>query len=335
MFVKELAIGIGVGVFCIMGAPPAGTAKHARSGDTDSGSKTIVLWRDPVDITSRDLFYGPGGKAHVPHGKFVFVKEDLDGTNPKFVVRDQSGTKWKVKMGNEARPETAASRIAWAVGFYTNEDYYLADLHIEGMPARLRRGQKLVAPGGYVYGVRMKREDEKKVSNWEWRRSPFTGTKELNGLRVVMAVMNNWDLKDANNAVYREGSEYVYAVSDLGATFGTAGRSWPKDKSKGDLDSYQRSKFIGKVTDTTVSFRIPARPSFVFLVNPKEYFQRIHMESIGHDVPRQDVKWMGRLLIRLSPSQIRDAFRAAGYSPADVTAFAGIVEKRIQILTDL
>jgi hypothetical protein len=43
-----------------------------------------------------------------------------------------------------------------------------------------------------------------------------------------MALMNNWDLKDDNNAVYLEKhkdglSEQIYLVSDLGASFGTTG----------------------------------------------------------------------------------------------------------------
>jgi hypothetical protein len=60
-----------------------------------------VLWKAPADITSRNLFYGPGGKDHEPHGTFAFTKEDLDGTSPKFFVRDQDGVKWKVKLGSE------------------------------------------------------------------------------------------------------------------------------------------------------------------------------------------------------------------------------------------
>jgi len=299
------------------------------------GNKTVVLWRNPGAIESRNLYYGPGGKAHEPRGKFVFVKEDLDGTNPKFVVRDEEDVKWKVKMGNEARPETVASRIAWAVGYYTNEDYFVPELRVQGMPAHLHRGQKLVGRDGSVRNVRLKREEVKKLGTWEWRSSPFANTRELNGLRVVMALINNWDLKDENNAVYHEGNEYVYEVSDLGASFGSASRTWPKSASKGDITSYEKSKFLGKVTDNSVSFRTPARPSFIYIVNPKEYFQRMHLEWIGRDVPRADARWMGRLLGRLSPNQIRDAFRAAGYPPSQVEAFASILERRIELLTDL
>ena len=40
----------------------------------DAAKGTPVLWRDPGDITSRNLFYGPGGKAHEPRGHVYFRK---------------------------------------------------------------------------------------------------------------------------------------------------------------------------------------------------------------------------------------------------------------------
>ena len=132
-----------------------------------------------------------------PRGTVTFEKEDMDGSNPKFIVRDADGVKWTVKMGNEARPETVASRLIWAAGYYTNEDYFVADLHVEGMPPRLKRGRDMVTSDG-ARNVRLKRHDsdEKKIGTWSWRHSPFRDTREFNGLRVMMALINNWDLKD-------------------------------------------------------------------------------------------------------------------------------------------
>src|SRR5580698_4012444 len=98
---------------------PAGEAKHHKTKSAEAGDKSALFWQDPADIASRDLFYGPGGKQNEPpQGKFTFLKEDLDGTNPKFDVRDENGVKWKVKLGIEARPETAASRLTWAAGYF-------------------------------------------------------------------------------------------------------------------------------------------------------------------------------------------------------------------------
>ena len=59
------------------------------------------------------------------------------------------------------------------------------------------------------------------------------------------------------------------------------------------------------------------------------------MRWIGRHVPRSDAMWMGQRLARLSPNQIRDAFRAAGYSKTEVEEFARVVENRIALLNDL
>jgi hypothetical protein len=302
-----------------------------------STAATAVFWTDPTDWANRDLYYGIGGKDHEPHGPFAFVKEDLAGTNPKFVVTDSDGAKWKVKLGLEARPETVAARLVWAAGYFTNEDYFVPEMQVGGMPQQLHRGQKLIGPGGTVHNVRLKREEkaEKKAGNWQWHDSQFNNTREWNGLRTLMALINNWDLKDENNAIYKDGSQTTYMVSDLGASFGSAGRSWPRDRAKDNIDSYRGSVFIKRTHGTAVDFAVPARPRFVYLVNPKEYLGRVHLEYIGKNVPRADAKWLGQLLGRLSDRQIHDAFRAAGYSPTEIEAFSQVLKSRIAKLTDL
>ena len=327
-----------------------GAVKKKDNGAEAKGeitrSELNLLWREPADIRSRNLFYGPGGKAHEPHGTtFTFVEEDLDGSNPKFVVKDKDGIKWKIKLGEEARPETAAARIVWGVGYFANEDYFLHEVRVKNMPAHLHRGEKLVTPDGVMYDVRLKRHEsgEKKIGEWTWKNDPFAGTRELNGLRVLMAVINNWDLKDQNNAIYEvkhpqdhpEDDERVYMVSDLGASFGSAGLERTHEKSKGNLDSYMHSPFIRRMDANTVDFQIPHRPAVVVAVNPREFISRLKLRWIGRRVPREDAKWMGQMLGRLSHSQIRDAFRAAQYSPQEVEGFTAVMEQRIAELKKL
>src|ERR1700678_783222 len=132
-----VSLTLAVLTFPAVGAP----AKKSLRPESLAGA---VVWQDPGDIASRDLYYGPGGEKDQPHGPFTFEKEDLDGSNPKFVVRDRDGVKWKVKLGTEARPETVASRLVWSVGYFTDEDYFLADFKADAMPAHLHRGQELV-----------------------------------------------------------------------------------------------------------------------------------------------------------------------------------------------
>jgi len=331
----------------LLASPGAGAVKKGRGAHDSAGETTgegAVLWRNPTDIESRNLFFGPGGEEHQPPNRVTFLKEDRGGSNPKFVVQDQAGVKWSVKLGVEARPETVAARLVWAVGYFANEVYFLRDLQVLGLPGHLHRGQKQVGPDGLVHNARLKRyvEGQEKLGNWRWRQDPFSGTRELNGLRVLMALINNWDLKDVNNAIYEDqradaaGSPArIYMISDLGASFGTTGLSWTQRKSKGNLVAYAHSSFITKVTPRYVHFTTPSQPALILVVNPYRFFSRLGLRWIGRQVPRQDVGWMGELLARLSPVQIRDAFRAAGYSPQEVDGFAKVVEARIAALTQL
>jgi hypothetical protein len=340
--------GIAIFLALSLGGPPSSHTANKGSWIVavkgENTGKGAVLWQNPTDIASRNLFYGPGGADHQPQGTFTFLKEDTSGTNPKFEVRGSDGVKWKVKLGEEPRPETVASRLVWAVGYFANEDYFLADLQVEKMPPHLKRGQNLVGPNGLMHNVRLKRDlkDEKKIGNWQWRQNPFTQSRELNGLRVMMALINNWDLKDVNNAVYEEkragdpaGLEQIYLVSDLGGSFGTTGRGRSHAISKGNLKSYAHSKFISKVTPDYVDFSVPSRPAIFSFINPAEFVSRLRLRGIGKRIPRTDVRWMGQLLAQLSPEQIRDAFRAAGYSTQEVEGFTRVVEERITALNKL
>jgi hypothetical protein len=321
-----------------MAAPPGKNKLADSNAKIAARSGPEKLWVEPVDIQTRNLFYGPGGMDNQPNGtKFTFIDEDMDGTNPKYNVKAEDGVKWKIKLGAEAKPETAATRLVWAVGYFAQEDYFLADVHVTGLPAHLQRGQKLVGAEGEMRNVRLKRHQkgEEKLGDWRWREDPFARSREWNGLRVLMSVINNWDLKDNNNAVYEKDAERIYMVSDLGASFGTTGYNPNHDVSKGNLRNYERSNFIAKTTAEYVDFSAPSRPALFVFFNPREFFPRINMRWIGKRIPRSDARWMGQLLARLSHQQIRDAFRAAGYTPEDTEGFARVIERRIGELTAL
>lgn len=338
-FRQLVTVFIAVYLGVLPSVSPSKIRKSSGAVTKITGDGPAVLWQYPQDIGMRNLLYGSGGEDHQPQGTFTFVKEDLEGSNPKFDAVDQSGTKWKVKMGVEARPETVATRLVWAVGYYTDEDYFLPVVRVKEMP-RLSRGRKYIEPDGTIQNVRLKRNpgDGKKIGTWQWADDPFSGTQELNGLRVLMAVINNWDLKDENNAIVQtrgDQPEQLYLVSDLGASFGTVGFGWTRRGSKGNLKAYTHSKFIKQATPEYVSFYVPSRPALDHFPRIHELKLRLSLRWIGRDIPTADARWMGDLLGRLSPQQIRDAFRAAQYSDHDVEGFSQVVEERISVLRRL
>jgi hypothetical protein len=316
--------------------PAAGQEKAAKS---DQQATSALVWRDPGDIHAKDLFNGPGGENDQPQLPLKFVKEDKHGTNSKLDVEDAKGQKWKAKLGIEAQTEVAASRLLWAVGYFTNENYYIADLKVSELPAHLKRGQGHMTSPGHLDGARLQRtpDHKKKADEWNWRHNRFWETRELNGLRVMMALISNWDLKDDNNAIFigKDQQEEEYLVTDVGTAFGSSGKRWTEAQSKNNLKEYRHAKFIAKVTPQYVDFNFPRFPPLLHLFALPSYIHQVRMRFVGNHVPRADAKWIGSLLAQLSQKQIEDAFRAAGYPPEKAAGFAQVVQVRIAELNKL
>lgn len=323
-------------VTVMLATAPAGAQQTFASAPDSHG--TALLWEDPGDVSTKDLFNGSGGENHRPELPLKFLKEDQNGHNSKFDAEDANGTKWKVKLGIEAQPEVVATRLLWAIGYFTNDNYFVRDVPVEGLPAHLKRGEGHVRSRGRLDYARLQRHaaGEKKQSNWDWRHNPFLGTREFNGLRVMMALLSNWDLKTENNAVFseRDGKE-DYLVSDLGTGFGAAGQRWTEGETKNNLRMYQRTKFIARVTPEHVDFNFPRRSPLLHVFALPTYIRMWRLRWIGNHVPRADAKWVGSLLARLSPEQIQDAFRAAGYSPEQIAGFSQALQSRIAELNKL
>ena len=316
-------------------AAPLSVRTPDRPSRGDTGLRPVI-WRDSGQVASLNLLYGAGGLRHAPDAKgtFAFLKEDQLATSPKFDVVDQQGVEWKVKLGEEPQSETAAARFLWAAGYFVDEDYYLAEFTVTGAP-RLHRGQEFVSPEGTIHGARLERKltDVEKQGTWDWFENPFVRTRELNGLRIMMALLNNWDLKDVNNSIYEIAGQRRYVVTDLGASFGNTGNSLTRSKSA--PQEYADAKFIDKSTSASVDFVLHSRPFFLTAVDVSNYQMRTRIESVTKAIPRADAKWLGRRLGLLSIAQIGDGFRAGGYTPDEVLVYTGAFRKRIAELNAL
>lgn len=277
-----------------------------------------ILWREPTNIDSRDLLLGPGGASMKPDlSRVTFIKEEKGGYSKKYRVKDGRGRTWVAKLGKEAQSETAAVRLVWAVGYVTEINYLVPSLTIEGK--------------GTFENVRLEARPDNvdRFDEWRWIENPFAGKRELQGLKVLMALMENWDLKDENNRilVVQNGNrnELHYIVSDLGTTFGkTGGQKSPIafiksiKGSRNEPDDYVNDGFIDQVEGNTVRLDYDGKNG-----------------SLMRDISIADAKWIGGWLARLSDRQIQDAFRAANYNSAQVQSLTGAVRKRINALVNL
>ncbi|MDX6529050.1 MAG: hypothetical protein QOH41_1340 [Blastocatellia bacterium] len=281
-----------------------------------------VLWRQPSDISSEDLFLGPGGDELKPDlSNVTFEKEDTTGYSVKYQVRDGAGRKWVAKIGNEARPETAAVRLLWAVGYVTEINYLAPCAHIKGAPKPRKNVERCEGDGFADVRFEARPDNVKRLENWDWKSNPFADTKELNGLVVLMALLNNWDLKNDNNKILLVKSddgtaEQRYIISDLGATFGKTGGAI--SHSRNEPEKYVKTKFVERVKGDRVQFAFSGKQG----------------ELLGH-VTVEQAKWIGSLLAQLSDQQLQDAFRAANFPPEEIQMLTQAVRDRINQLTSL
>lgn len=285
----------------------------AQKKDKTVPRGTAVLWTAPNDISSRDLYLGPGGAAMKPDLREVtFLEEEKGGySGTKYKIRDVAGREWVAKIGKEAQSETAAVRLLWAVGYETEINYLVKRLTIPGK--------------GTFEDARLEArpENEKRLVEWKWKTNPFVGRREFQGLKVMMQLLENWDIKDSNNDIIQiKGTNRLrYIISDLGATFGKTGGIpvvWALTRSRSNPSDFEGAGFIDGVEGNRVKFDYQGK-----------------MKGIFDDVTVADARWMGNWLSRLSRKQIADAFRAAEYTPQEVDMLTDAVRTRIAQLRSL
>jgi hypothetical protein len=306
----------------------AQTPHALRASIRSARPPVAALWQNRGDVRSLDTFHGSGGRARRPSGDITFVKTVNGGTTPKFEVVDGNGVRWIAKLGPEGQSETAATRLIWAAGYFTDDDYFEPQLRVKNLNSRY------VSSDGFVRGVRLERLRHGDTEDWSWFNNRYAGTREMNGLRVLMALTNNWDLKKSNNSAFgKDGAHPRVFVSDLGATFGRTGHFFTRSKS--DLADYRASRFVQRVKPETVDFHMESRPFFLTIFNLPNYITRTRMQAVAKDIPRDHARWIGQRLGQLSHKQVRDCFRAGGYTPEEAEGFAQTVEARIAELNRL
>ena len=215
---------------------------------------------------------------------------------------------WSAKFPPEAPTEVTASRILWGVGYHQPPIYYLAEWNAAKapspnpqLPARFREK----SPD--LHGLDAK-------DAWSYYHNPFVGTRQLNGLLVLQAMLGNSDLKDQQNVIYSlkeplEGAKQWYVARDLGQAFGRTG---VLDAPRGDIVAFEQTPFIRGVSGGHVQFDYRGRHKVLFA-----------------DISPADVRWVCEQLKRLTDEQWHDAFRAGGFPPGLADRFIRRMKQKI------
>jgi len=296
-------------------------------------SVQATIWRDPGVVSRLDLAAGPGGDAGRPTPPFTFLEEHLTGSQPCVSVRDGRGLVWRVKWGHEVNAEALATRLAWAAGYFVEVTYYVAEGHVVGA-SQLQRATTCLDQQGRFRDGRFELEEQGVVKHfdehsWAWHDNPFVGTRELNGLKIVVMWLSNWDAKDvrdvargSNTAIFEYPlasglREARYLIIDWGGAFGR----WGTVVSRGRWDCHafavESEAFVSGSDGEFLQFGYTGQRT----------------SDIAEGIRVSDARWLLDRLGGLSEAQIADAVRASGGNHEEVTVFSRALRVRLDRLT--
>jgi hypothetical protein len=263
------------------------------------------LWQAPADLLERDLFAGPGGPSLAPpaDGTYQFLAFKTTGTNPGYDVKDASGRLWSVKLGVEAQPEVTTSRILWAMGYPQPAAYYVRRFTLTGTDAGVKTNARF----------RTDLEQWRAGGEWSWYDNPFASSQPFRGLIVAQLILNNWDLKTANNRIYEAADAAAmpsrqFVVRDVGSSLGHSKQfrlfsmlgTRGLQGSKNDIEGFEQQGFITRFNGDDVDFD----------------YRGINQPLVDL-VTVPDVIWACEQLAQIPDGHWRAAFRAGAY-PDDV-----------------
>jgi hypothetical protein len=306
-----------------------------RAGEEPLHSVHATIWRAPAGVEHLDLAAGPGGQSGTPAPPFTFLEEHLTGSQPCVSLRDAHGRTWRVKWGHEVQVESLATRLAWAAGYFVETTYYVGAGEIVN-PGTLQRASQNIDADGRFRDARFELDEDDVIKHfdehsWAWNDNPFVGSHELNGLKIVMMWLSNWDAKDvrdvargSNTAIFeyprRDGlREARYLIIDWGGALGR----WGSVVRRGRWDcqgfAAESDLFVQAVQGDVVRFGYTGQRT----------------ADIADGIRVSDVQWLMRTLGRLTDTQIAAAVAASGGTPEEVTCFTRALRLRLDRLAAL
>jgi hypothetical protein len=310
-----------------------GAYRIRRAGPRPLSALRHDIWRDPGVVEALDLAAGPGGPSGAPTPPFRFVEEHLTGSQPCVSIMDGRGRRWRVKWGDEVRAENFAVRLVWACGYYAETTYFIEAGAIDGA-ANLQRARACVRDDCSFADARFELDDPTvrklfEEHSWAWNDNPFVGTRELNGLKILVMLLSDWDTKDrrdvargSNTAIFehrdgRRRRHARYLITDWGGSMGRWGGS-VVTRGRWDPAGFeaQTAEFVTAVEEGMVRFGYVG--------------QRTADVAAGISV--DDVRWLCRYLGRVTDVQLGNALAASGANDEEAARFTRAIRRRIRQL---
>ena len=242
-----------------------------------------------------------------------------------------------MKWGAEVFAECFAARFAHACGYFGEVTHFVKSGTIRCDTALARAGDCIDADDGTFFDARFELDDPDvnklfEEHSWAWNDNPFVGTPELNGLKIVVMLLSNWDTKDrrdvargSNTAIFehrvwrwpRPKREARYLITDWGGAMGKWGAT-VVTRGRWDSDGFeaQTRQFVTGVTNGVVSFG----------------YRGQRTSDIAANISIDHARWLFRITEGLSERQFEDGLKASGANDDEAERFARALVARVRQL---
>jgi hypothetical protein len=171
------------------------------------------------------------------------------------------------------------------------------------------------------------------IGSWGYNCLNHDKLREVRGMAVLNAWLDNWDTRWANNRLYLvdtkdNGIELKQVVSDLGALFGNSTGMVRRVHGKLKMNVYQNAP-----NDFTWSFTHPQAQGDTTV--PIHDFMPDCKTDPFYAMNLDDARWMARLIAQLTESQVESALIGAGYeAPTARLILEKLVARRDKMIQD-
>jgi hypothetical protein len=157
------------------------------------------------------------------------------------------------------------------------------------------------------------------------------GSHELNGLKILMMLVSNWDNKDvrdvargSNTAIFehrinREELEARYLIIDWGAALGSWGNNVLK-RGRWDPEAFasQNALFITGVNEGVVQWG----------------YQGQRTADVAYGITVESLEWFDRRAQSITDDHVRAALIASGASEDETSRFTAALRERLDQIHD-
>jgi hypothetical protein len=321
------------GVWCatIFYAPAIGGAPAAADSSKDQLRVAAIhhaqVWK-ATNVRSMNLKSGPQGAAAFKPNAIVscnFVERPHGrGSTPKFSCATAAGQELKVRYGKtngEVYAQVAATRLMWALGFWSNR-MYPVKVACAGCPpdpfkdrhAAARSQVTTFDPATIDVKVDGDTVETKPDQGWSWNELDQVDEKaggasraQRDALVLLAVLMQHSSNKAINQRIVcldAPGcSRTVMMISDVGKTFGRANALNNDDLAAVNFKAWSHEPIWEGATGCVGHL-------------PRSWSGTLHDPQVGE----AGRKFLADLLVQLTDTQLRDLFEVSRFTERDPTA---------------